>query len=78
MGDPVRVRRARLGGLVKHHGPTDPDVLDARRELKAALLRRHVEQVVAEAPPLTVEQRAELAALLTAPSPTVGGGPDGS
>ncbi|WJL95876.1 hypothetical protein QSU92_01220 [Microbacterium sp. ET2] len=43
--------------------------LDARREHAAAKLEQYIEQVVASAPPLTVEQRDRLAALLRTAEP---------
>lgn len=38
--------------------------VQARRDLAAAKIEAYVQKVVAEAPPLTSEQRARLAALL--------------
>lgn len=42
-----------------------PKVLDAKRDLAAAKLSAYITKVVAEAPPLSPQQRARLAALLT-------------
>lgn len=42
------------------------DATEARRALAEAKLSRHISEAVAAAPPLTPEQRAHLAVLLTA------------
>lgn len=42
----------------------EADVTDLQRQLKAERLADHVRRVVAEAPPLTDEQRAKISALL--------------
>lgn len=42
----------------------DADVTELRRQLKAERLAEHIAKVVAEAPPLTDEQRDRLAVLL--------------
>jgi hypothetical protein len=51
----------------------DPDLIAARRELRAATLADRIRRTVDEWPPLTPEQRDRLALLLRAPS-TVDGG----
>lgn len=56
--------RARVASLSRSRTPDDPDLLDARRNLRAERLADHISKVVAEAPPLTQEQRDRLAALL--------------
>jgi len=56
--------RARIAALSRSRTPDDPELLDARRELKAASLEQHVADVVATAPPLTPDQRHRIAALL--------------
>lgn len=44
----------------------DPERIDAlRRQLREQQLAEHIRRVVDQAPPLTGEQRARLAALLT-------------
>lgn len=63
--------RGRVAALSRSRQPDDPDVVAARRDLKAAKLEDYVARVVAEAPQLTVEQRDRIAALLR---PSVGGG----
>ena len=58
------VHRARVAGLSRDRLPDDPDLLDAKAELKAAVLAEHIRKVVASAPPFTAAQRDRLAALL--------------
>ncbi len=54
--------RGTLAATVRHH--PDADTTELRSELAAARIAAYVEKVVAEAPPLTADQRARLAALL--------------
>jgi hypothetical protein len=42
----------------------DPELLEARRNMRALRLEEHVQKVIAEAPPLTAEQRDHIAAIL--------------
>lgn len=42
----------------------DPDLVTARRDLNAARLESYIEKVLAQAPPLSDEQRNRLAELL--------------
>lgn len=56
--------RARLSALTRHRSADDPDVADARRDLRAARAEDYIRKLVDEAPPLTAEQRARLATLL--------------
>lgn len=56
--------RARVAGLSRDRHPSDPDLLEARANLKAARLEDYVARVIASAPPLTNEQRERIAALL--------------
>lgn len=56
--------RARHAGLRRHSRDDDPAVVAARQELKAASIEAYLERQIAEAPPLTNEQRAKLAELL--------------
>lgn len=65
--------RSRVALLSKTHSPDDPIVLEAKRDLRAARLAEYVEKIVAEAPPLTAEQRDRIAGLLrgsSEPTPT--------
>ena len=52
----------------------DADVTELRRQLKAERLEEHVAAVIDSAPPLTIEQRERIAALLR-PSAGPGGRP---
>ncbi len=63
--------RARVASLTRSREASDPDLLDARRNLRAARLDDYIRRTVDAAPELTVEQRANAAALLLS-----GGGPD--
>lgn len=56
--------RARVASLSRSRTPDDPDLIDARRNLRAARLADYIERTVNEAPPLTDEQRDRLASLL--------------
>lgn len=56
--------RARVASLSKSRKPDDPQLVDARRDLRAARLEAYVAEVVAAAPPLTADQRDRIAALL--------------
>lgn len=66
-----RTERARIAGMSSrpNRPPDDPDLIEARRNLRALRLEEHVQKVLAEAPPLSEEQRNHIAALLR-----VGGG----
>lgn len=65
--------RARVASLSRSRTANDPDLLNARRNLRTERLAEHIARVVAEAPPLTPDQRDRLATLLR-PAPTVGSG----
>jgi hypothetical protein len=58
--------RARIAGLSSrpNRPPNDPAIVEARRNLKALRLEEHVTKVLADAPPLSDEQRNRIAALL--------------
>ncbi len=56
--------RGRVAALSRSRPVDDPDLINARRALRAERLADRIEQVVAEAPPLTPEQLDRLAALL--------------
>lgn len=59
-----QAERARVASLTRSRTPDDPDLADARRNLRAELLAEHVRKIVAEAPPLSDEQRDRIAAIL--------------
>lgn len=56
--------RARVAALSRSRERDDPDLIAARQTLKAERLAAHVAKVLADAPPLTDEQRDRIAALL--------------
>lgn len=60
----VRHHRARIAALSRDRSSDDPDLVDARRDLRAANLEQYIERTLAEAPPLTDEQIDKLAVLL--------------
>lgn len=57
-------QRARVASLSRSREPDDPDLVAARRDLRAARLEEHIQRAVSAAPPLTPEQRTRLALLL--------------
>lgn len=63
--------RARVASLSRSRSTDDPELIEARRNLKAERLADYVARVVAEAPSLTDAQRDRIAALLR---PARGGG----
>lgn len=56
--------RGRVASLTRSRPPDDPELIEARRNLRAARASEYVQQLVASSPPLTQEQRSHLAALL--------------
>jgi hypothetical protein len=56
--------RARVASLTRSRNTDDPDLALARQRLKAARIEDYIVKVVAEAPPLTNEQRDRIASLL--------------
>lgn len=56
--------RARVASLSRSRTPNDPDLIAARRNLRAARAEDYIRKMVDSAPPLTDQQRARLAALL--------------
>lgn len=56
--------RARIAALSRDRQADDPDLVGARRDLRATRLEDHVTRVLAEAPPLSDEQRERIATLL--------------
>jgi len=53
--------RARVASLTRSRNPDDPELLDARRNLRAARIGDFIERELRKAPPLTSAQRADLA-----------------
>ena len=56
--------RARVASLSRSRTPDDPDLIAARRNLRAARLEDYIRRTVDAAPPLLDEQRDRLAVLL--------------
>lgn len=56
--------RARVASLTRSRTPDDPDLVDARRNLKAARLEHHIESTLAAWPPLTEAQVDRVVAIL--------------
>lgn len=56
--------RARIGALTRSRPDDDPELVEARRNLRAIRLEQYITEKVAEAPPLTQDQRDRLASLL--------------
>jgi hypothetical protein len=55
---------SKLAAIQRHHGPDDPRLHDLRRDLAAIQLEEYIEKIVAQAPPLSPQQRLKLASLL--------------
>lgn len=62
--------RAQVATLSRSRAADDPDLIEARRNLRAARLQDHIEKALADAPPLT-EQQLERIARLLSPSKAV-------
>jgi len=60
--------KATVAALSRSRSADDPDLIEARRNLRAEVLAAHVEKSLATAPPLTDAQRQRIARLL------IGGG----
>jgi hypothetical protein len=56
--------RARVAALSRDRTPDDPDLLAAKRDFRASRAEDYIKRLVAEAPPLTQDQRSRIAALL--------------
>lgn len=56
--------RARVASLSRSRTPDDPDLRNARRDLRAARLEDQIKRVAAELPPFTDEQVDRLTGLL--------------
>lgn len=56
--------RARVAALTRSRTPEDPELIDARRALKAARLEDQIRFTLTGTPALTDEQRDHLAALI--------------
>lgn len=58
------VERARVASLTRSRTSDDPELIDARRRLRAARLADQIRSAVNDSPPFTDEQRDHLAALI--------------
>ncbi len=56
--------RAKVASLSRSRSHDDAELIEARRNLKAAKLEEYVARVVATAPPLSEEQATRIASLL--------------
>lgn len=61
---PIAHERARVASLSRSRTPDDPELIDARRNLKCERLAVHIAQTVAAWPPLRGDQLDRLAVLL--------------
>ncbi len=59
-----RSEQARYAALTRDRAAGDPELLEAKRKMRSGLWISRVEKLVAQAPPLTDEQREYIAALL--------------
>lgn len=57
-------QRAKVASLSRSRPANDPELVEARQNLKALKLEEYVRRVVDQAPPLTPEQADRIAALL--------------
>lgn len=68
------VERARVASLSRSRQPDDPDLISARRNMRAEHLAAYVERVVSEAPTLTDDQLRRISSILRPTlHPTTGG-----
>lgn len=61
---PRRRTASAIANITRHHGPDDPRLDALRAEHATETLAEHIARVVAEAPPLSAEQRERLSLLL--------------
>ncbi len=73
--NPVFAARGRHNALKRYRSPDDPELVDARGQLKAEHLAAYIKKTVDAAPPLTSEQLARLALLLRGGDGEPPGGP---
>ncbi|OBK56324.1 hypothetical protein A5656_19700 [Mycobacterium gordonae] len=70
----VTKARSDLGVKTRKLGPNHPDTIEARRTFRAEQTAAYIEKVLAEAPPLTDQQKARLAELFRPTNATTHGG----
>ncbi len=56
--------RNKHNALARYRAPDDPELLSAKRDLRAACAEDYIRELVASAPELTAAQRDRLALLL--------------
>lgn len=56
--------RARVAALSRSREADDPDLVDARRDLRVSRAEDYIRELVDTAPPLTDEQKRRLSVLL--------------
>jgi len=59
--------RAQVATLSRSRTADDPDLVEARLNLRAARLEAHIEKALADAPPLSDQQLERIARLLAPP-----------
>ena len=64
--------RAKVAALSRARASDDPELLQARSQMRAARAEDYIHKLISEAPPLTGEQRDRLAVILLAPDVNVG------
>lgn len=64
MAATAAVRQRNIVANLSRHHPDSPDLDDARRALAETKIEAYIRKTVDAAPPLTVQQRERLAALL--------------
>ena len=57
-------KRGRLAVLTRYRDVDDPELVEAKRDYWCQEIIDHIQQVAAEAPPLTNEQLAKITAIL--------------
>jgi uncharacterized protein (DUF2267 family) len=60
-----KTERARVAILTRHRGADDPELIEARHKMRSERFVERVAEIAAEAPPLTDEQIARVAAVLS-------------
>ncbi|OBK82133.1 hypothetical protein A5649_09765 [Mycolicibacter heraklionensis] len=66
--------RARIASLSRSRPADDPDLIEARRNMRAERTAEYIKNVLAQRPPLTDQQRTRLAELLRPARQSVPGG----
>jgi len=72
VSDPTRPKRSRhttahghLAALTKHRRPGDPELVAAQREVAEIKAERLIRDLVAQAPPISLDVRRRLAEILS-------------